>query len=128
MPLKKWSDYNNLPCLFCGKLLDGVEALRCEWKKINVVTRYGADWAVCTLCLKQALLIESRLYATVWVKPSLTGDDEKDLVIRCHICGGILSDSEKDRHFVHKEPYIYRRGHLRGRCYDCSSDGLRATN
>ncbi|ABV27560.1 E6 [Capreolus capreolus papillomavirus 1] len=120
--------FTSLSCLWCKNKLKRVDALRCELKDIQPVTRDGFVFAACTGCLELALWMERNVFPGIVVHPGDCSSNPPwitSLRIRCMYCGAKLTADEKDRHRYFEEPYVSFRGRVRGRCYDCCRDGTR---
>lgn len=117
-------------CIFCKELLDTISALRCKTHYYKRIWRDGKGHGACVVCLEKVLKYERDNYPYCGVQYSeikgITTREPSELIIRCYFCGSCLSNSEKERHWLTREPFLLVRAYIRGRCYSCSSDGRRS--
>ncbi|AAN09924.1 putative transforming protein E6 [Bos taurus papillomavirus 5] len=122
-------NFEGLQCLQCKKALGSLDALKCKNHKYRRVHRGGKPYGMCQICLEALLQLERQEFPWTLLLPKdfvkVLGRLPGDYCVRCYYCGCVLSDSEKDRHALDHEGYLYVRGRARGRCYSCSSDGRR---
>lgn len=117
-------------CIFCKQKLDTISALRCKTHYYKRLWRDGKGHGACVTCIEKVLTYERENYPYCGVSydkvKEITSRDPSELIIRCYLCGSCLSESEKEKHKLTKEPFLLVRAYIRGRCYSCSSDGRRS--
>ncbi|AFS89114.1 E6 [Equus caballus papillomavirus 5] len=120
--------YEKLPCIFCKCPLNKVDAHYFHEGDYRCVKRENQWHAVCRPCILAVCKLERDLWEDLL---RYSGDDVErisgrrleDINVRCKICGGGVTDSEKQYNKLTKKPFYFYRRRWRTRCYDCKRAG-----
>nr|AYA93851.1 MAG: E6 protein [Human papillomavirus] len=128
--LREYCDYFDinffdlrLLCIFCKQLLDQVDLAKFHKKKLCLVWRGNRAFACCDKCLQLSARYESERHCVCVVKAEnlhgLIGVPLQDVLLRCNLCLGVLTTSEKVDLIAGGKLVWLIRGYWRATCSSC---------
>nr|WDW37615.1 E6 [Equus caballus papillomavirus 10] len=113
-----------LPCVFCGLAIGHWDAHWFEHGVYQLSFKDGKPHAAHRDCLKEACKREHERHRDPKV---YTGTEVEDTVglkvkwisVRCHVCGYLLTEDDKEYCKLCSFPFYHTRGRWRTRCYHC---------